>query len=71
MAAASTFWAASPSVPEPSISAGATFQFSPHWSINIEDRYLFLGDSSVNMFRVESEYDISGNQIFLGFSYSL
>ena len=54
-----------------SISAGATFQFSPHWSVNIEDRYLFSGGSSTNLFRVESEYDISGNQIFIGFSYSL
>ncbi len=54
-----------------SVSAGVTWQFLPHWSVHIENRLLFLADSNVTMFESESDYDIGGNQIMLGFSYKL
>jgi hypothetical protein len=50
---------------------GATWQFLPHWSVHIENRFLFLADSNVTMFQTQSEYDIGGNQVILGFSYKL
>ncbi len=54
-----------------SVSVGATWQFLPHWSVNLESRLLFLADSNVTLFESESDYDIGGNQVMLGFSYKL
>ncbi|TDI12174.1 MAG: hypothetical protein E2P04_06235 [Acidobacteria bacterium] len=54
-----------------SVSVGATWQFLPHWAVNLESRLLFLADSNVTLFESESDYDIGGNQVMLGFSYKL
>ena len=54
-----------------SVSVGATWQFLPHWSVHIENRFLFLASSNVTLFEAESDYDIGGNQVTLGFSYKL
>lgn len=54
-----------------SISVGVTYQFLPHWSFNVEDRFLFNADTNVNFFMHDSAYEISGNQVLLGFSYHL
>ena len=54
-----------------SVSVGVTWQFLPHWSVHLEDRFLFLADSNVTLFESESDYDLGGNQVMLGFSYKL
>lgn len=54
-----------------SVSAGLTVQFLPHWSFYLEDRFLFGGDSSLTLFRDDSEFSMGGNQVILGFSYRL
>jgi hypothetical protein len=54
-----------------SASVGVTWQFLPHWSVHLEDRFVFLADSNVTLFESESDYDIGGNQVMLGFSYKL
>jgi len=54
-----------------SASAGFTYQFLQHWSFNVEDRYMFNGMGSVTLFRVDSKFDISGNQVLVGFAYKL
>ena len=52
-------------------SAGLTVQFLPHWTFFLEDRYLFAADSSLTLFRDDSNYSIGGNQIIIGFGYRL
>jgi len=54
-----------------SLSAGFTYQFLPHWSFSIEDRYLFNGQGSNNLFRQDSDFDLTGNQILVGVAYKL
>ena len=51
--------------------AGLVWQFLPHWSVNVEARYLFNGGTNVTLFRLSSDYDITGPQYLLGFSYRL
>jgi hypothetical protein len=45
-----------------SASAGFTYQFLPHWSFSLEDRFLFNGQGSTTLFRVDSDFDITGSQ---------
>jgi opacity protein-like surface antigen len=52
-------------------SAGLTYQFLAHWSLNVEDRYIFNTKGTINLFRIDSETSIDGNQIILGFAYKL
>lgn len=54
-----------------SASAGFTYQFLPHWSLNIEDRYVFNATGSINLFRTDSSFEITGNEILFGFAYKL
>lgn len=54
-----------------SVSVGATWQFLPHWSVHLENRFLFLADSNSVLFQTESDFDIGKNQLILGFSYKL
>jgi hypothetical protein len=54
-----------------SLSAGFTYQFLPHWSFSVEDRFLFNGSGSNTLFRTDSDFDITGNQILVGFAYKL
>lgn len=53
------------------VSAGFFYQFLPHWSFNVEDRYVFNAESSVNLWREDSTFDVGQNQVFIGFSYRL
>jgi len=54
-----------------SVSAGFTYQFLPHWSFSLEDRFMFNGVGSNTLFRVDSDFDITGNQILVGVAYKL
>jgi opacity protein-like surface antigen len=52
-------------------SAGFTYRFRPHWSFNIEDRYVTNAESTVKVFRGEASYSIEQNQVLVGFTYTL
>jgi len=54
-----------------SVSGGLTYQFLPHWSFEVEDRYLFHASGAVTLFGTTSSFEIAGNQILFGVAYRL